>query len=185
MQRYPRWERAQQVREKKPVPAWVWDEKQRGWWYLTYQIATTDKRKAPSGIASEWFKKYLPTMTSSVTFSMMAAASPATKASKTGALYRFQKRNSSPRLAVVLPTWPNRLAWGFQKILSKHRTTLFKFPKPNLWIAEVFHSGRGGLNWTVLSCPLAGAALSFRTPKGRVHSTTSAVKEDAHMVVGG
>lgn len=143
-----------------------------------------------------------PTITSSLTFSMMAAASPATRASNTGALYRFliqtrwttyifvysytrqwttaqvsvkhehftnksreisavsrkmitylsrnerserwskwnlpcfcisrlrncsgmtyQKRKSSPRLAVVLPTWPNRLELGSQKIRSKHKTT--------------------------------------------------------------
>lgn len=64
-----------------------------------------------------------PMMTSSLTFSMMAAASPATSASKTGALYRFQNRNSSPRLAVVLPTWPNRFAFGSQKMRSKHSTT--------------------------------------------------------------
>lgn len=65
----------------------------------------------------------LPMMTSSLTFSMMAAASPATSASRTGALYRFQNKNNSPRLAVVLPTWPNRLAFGSQKIRSKHSTT--------------------------------------------------------------
>lgn len=38
-----------------------------------------------------------PTMTSSLTFSMMAAASPATSANKTGARYKFQNRNSSPK----------------------------------------------------------------------------------------
>ena len=64
-----------------------------------------------------------PIMTSSLTFSMMAAASPATRASRTGALYRFQNKNSSPRLAVVLPTCPNRLALGSQKTRSKQRTT--------------------------------------------------------------
>ena len=64
-----------------------------------------------------------PTMTSSETFSMMAAASPATRASSTGALYRFQNRNSSPRLAVVEPTWPNRLEVLSQNIRSKQRTT--------------------------------------------------------------
>ena len=37
-----------------------------------------------------------PTMTASVTVSMMAAASPATRARRTGALYRLQNRNSSP-----------------------------------------------------------------------------------------
>jgi len=65
----------------------------------------------------------LPTITSSLTFSMMAAASPATRANRTGALYKFQNRNSSPRLAVVLPTWPNKLALGSQKTRSKHKTT--------------------------------------------------------------
>merc|ERR1719339_415578 len=73
-----------------------------------------------------------PTMTSSETFSMMAAASPATRASKTGALYRFQKRKSSPLLAVVEPTCPNRLLLLSQKILSKQRTTLLRFPYPSL-----------------------------------------------------
>lgn len=38
-----------------------------------------------------------PTMTSSLTFSIMAAASPATKARSTGARYKFQKRKSSPK----------------------------------------------------------------------------------------
>lgn len=37
-----------------------------------------------------------PTITSSLTFSIMAAASPATSARSTGARYRFQNRNSSP-----------------------------------------------------------------------------------------
>ncbi len=64
-----------------------------------------------------------PTITSSLTFSIMAAASPATSANNTGALYRFQNRNSSPRLAVVLPTWPNKLAFGSQNMRSKHNTT--------------------------------------------------------------
>jgi hypothetical protein len=35
-------------------------------------------------------------MTSSLTFSIMAAASPATRARSTGARYKFQKRKSSP-----------------------------------------------------------------------------------------
>lgn len=39
---------------------------------------------------------HLPTITSSVTFSIMAAASPATSAKSTGAEYKFQNRNSSP-----------------------------------------------------------------------------------------
>lgn len=108
---------------------------------------------------------------------MIAAASPATSAKRTGALYKFQKRKSSPLLAVVLPTCPNKLACGFQKILSKHKTTLFKLPNPSLCIAEVFQSGKGGQNWTVLSWVLDGVALSLRTPRGRVQSTTSAEKQ--------
>ena len=67
--------------------------------------------------------KQRPTMTSSLTFSIMAAASPAISASNTGALYRFQNKKSSPRAAVVLPTCPNRLALGSQNTRSKHNTT--------------------------------------------------------------
>lgn len=64
-----------------------------------------------------------PTITSSLTFSITQAASPATRASRTGALYKFQNKKSSPRDAVVLPTWPNKLAVGSQKMRSKHNTT--------------------------------------------------------------
>lgn len=64
-----------------------------------------------------------PTITSSLTFSITQAASPATSASSTGALYKFQNRKSSPRDAVVLPTCPNKFAVGSQKIFSKHNTT--------------------------------------------------------------
>jgi len=35
----------------------------------------------------------------------------------------YQNRKSSPLLAVVLPTWPNKLELGSQKIRSKHSTT--------------------------------------------------------------
>lgn len=68
----------------------------------------------------------LPTMISSETFSSLFAASPATRAMRTGDLYRFQKRNSSPRFAVVLPTWPKRFVFGSQNTRSKHRTTYTK-----------------------------------------------------------
>lgn len=44
--------------------------------------------------------------------------------------------------------------------------TLLRFPKPILWIAAVFHSGRGGTNCTAGGC-------CFMTPRGRVHSTAS------------
>ena len=44
--------------------------------------------------------------------------------------------------------------------------TLFRFPKPILWIAAVFHSGRGGWNWTP-----DGWLLS--TPRGSVINTAS------------
>lgn len=70
-----------------------------------------------------------PITMSSFTFSMMLAASPATKASSTGALYKFQNRKSSPRLAVVRGTWPKRLMCGSQKILSKHNTIYEKTNK--------------------------------------------------------
>lgn len=119
---------------------------------------------------------YLPTITSSVTFSMMAAASPATSASNTGALYKFQNKNSSPRLAVVLPTCPKRLAWGFQNVRSKHSTTLLRLPNPSLWIADVFQSGNDGTNWMVFNCPLDGAMANLSTPSGRVQRATSAEK---------
>lgn len=41
-------------------------------------------------------------------------------------LYRFQKRKSSPLLAVVLPTCPNKLTLGSQNTRSKHSTTYYK-----------------------------------------------------------
>ena len=66
--------------------------------------------------------KHLPIIISSLMFSIIDAASPATKDSKTGALYKFQNKNNSPLLAVDKGTWPNRLMWGSQKTLSKHRT---------------------------------------------------------------
>lgn len=47
-----------------------------------------------------------------------------------------------------------------------HLLTLFRFPKPILWIAAVFHSGRGGWNWTP-----DGWLLS--TPRGSVINTAS------------
>ena len=65
----------------------------------------------------------LPTMMSSETFSSLLAASPATSAMRTGAWYKFQNRNSSPRFAVVLPTWPNKFVLGSQNTRSKHNTT--------------------------------------------------------------
>ena len=53
--------------------------------------------------------KHLPIIISSLIFSIIDAASPATRDNKTGALYKFQNKNNSPRLAVDNGTWPNRL----------------------------------------------------------------------------
>lgn len=44
--------------------------------------------------------------------------------------------------------------------------TLLRLPNPILWTADVFHSGRGGTNWTAGGC-------CFNTPKGRVQRTAS------------
>ena len=66
--------------------------------------------------------KQRPMTMSSLMFSMMLAASPATSDKSTGARYKFQKRKSSPRLDVDNGTWPNKLMCGSQKILSKHNT---------------------------------------------------------------
>uniref|UniRef100_A0A6B0UUK9 Uncharacterized protein n=1 Tax=Ixodes ricinus TaxID=34613 RepID=A0A6B0UUK9_IXORI len=117
-----------------------------------------------------------PMMTSSLTFSMMVAASPATSANSTGARYRFQKRKSSPRLPVVLPTCPKRLELGSQKMRSKQRTTLFRFPNPRREIAAPFHSGSGGTNWTVLGRLGLLRTDCLRTPRGSVQRTASALK---------
>ena len=74
----------------------------------------------------------------------------------------------------MLPTCPNRLALGSQKIRSKHSTTLFRFPKPSRWIAATFQSGKGGMNCTVFGTPWVLAAVHcFNTPNGNVHSTAS------------
>merc|ERR1719259_997270 len=114
-------------------------------------------------------------MTSSLTFSITCAASPATSASSTGARYRFQNRNNSPRLAVVEPTCPNKLALGSQNWRSKHSTTLFRFPKPRRLMAVTFQGGSGGEKVTVLGGWVAGAeggaTHCFITPRGSVHST--------------
>jgi len=61
---------------------------------------------------------------SSLIFSIIDAASPATSDNKTGALYKFQKRNSSPLLDVDKGTCPKRFICGSQNILSKHKTIL-------------------------------------------------------------
>jgi hypothetical protein len=70
--------------------------------------------------------KHLPIMISSLIFSIIHEASPATSDSKTGALYKFQNRNNSPLLAVDKGTEPNRLICGSQNIFSKHKTVYFK-----------------------------------------------------------
>lgn len=82
---------------------------------------------------------------------------------------------NSPRLAVVLPTWPNRLVVGSQKMRSKHRITLFRFPKPSRLMASCFHVGSGGSNLTVFNWfEGSGAMATFRTPRVKVLSTRSA-----------
>lgn len=44
--------------------------------------------------------KHLPITISSLTFSIIDAASPATNDNNTGALYKLKNKNDSPRLAV-------------------------------------------------------------------------------------
>lgn len=117
---------------------------------------------------------HLAMIMSSDTSSITPAASPATRANSTGARWRFQNRNSSPRLDVVLPMCPNRLPLGSQKMRSKHNTTLLRLPKPKRSMAATFQSGNGGENCTVFGNDLVLWLVDcFRTPKGNVQSTTS------------
>lgn len=53
-----------------------------------------------------------------------------------------------------------------QRPKTAESSTLLRFPKPILWMAEVFHSGSGGTNCTAGGC-------CFNTPRGSVHSTAS------------
>lgn len=53
-----------------------------------------------------------------------------------------------------------------QRPKTAQSSTLFRLPKPILWIADVFHSGSGGTNCTAGGC-------CFNTPRGSVHSTAS------------
>lgn len=140
-----------------------------------------------------------PTITSSLTVSITLAASPATRATSTGPRNRFQNKNNSPvkrfirssassnnrflqspaihspRLCVVLATWPNKFAFGSQNTRSKQSTTLLRFPKPSRWIDATFQSGKGGTNWmTLLVTREVVATASFNTPNGKVQRTTSA-----------
>ena len=90
-----------------------------------------------------------------------------------------KEKEHSPRLAVVLPTWPNRLLLGSQKMRSKQRITLFRFPKPSRLMASCFHVGSGGSNLTVFIWFEGGGLMAtFRTPRVRVHSTRSAGKRE-------
>lgn len=85
----------------------------------------------------------------------------------------------SPRLAVVLPTWPNKFVVGSQKMRSKQRITLFRLPKPSRWMASCFHVGSGGSNLTVfIWCDGGGLMATFSTPRVRVHSTRSAAMKE-------
>lgn len=81
----------------------------------------------------------------------------------------------SPRLAVVLPTWPNKFVSGSQKTRSKHRMTLLRFPKPSRLIAVCFHSGSGGSKQTVFSWRDVSSMAILRTPSVSVDKTMSAV----------
>lgn len=115
--------------------------------YVSFIILTSGTFAVPNIPLSTNMQREI--IISSDMSSMTLAASPATKANSTGARYRFQNKNISPRLAVVLPMCPNKLPLGSQKMRSKHSTTLLRLPKPKRSIAATFQSGNGGENCTV------------------------------------
>ncbi|MPC16724.1 hypothetical protein E2C01_009556 [Portunus trituberculatus] len=138
-----------------------------------------------------------PTITSSLTFSMMAAASPATSASNTGARYRFQNRNSSPAMC---PDTTKTMSAGVGLTsahcgganvakqvgvwIPKHPVKTQHhlhgspgLPKPSLVMASAFHCGSGGLKETVFGALGLVPMDCFRTPRGSVHNTASAAME--------
>lgn len=79
---------------------------------------------------------------------------------------------------MVLPTWPKRLAFGSQNILSKHNTTLLRLPNPSLWIAATFQSGSGGQNCTEFGEPVGHTKVDcLSTPNGSVQRITSPRKQ--------
>lgn len=80
-----------------------------------------------------------------------------------------------PRLAVVLPTCPNRFMSGSQNTRSKHSTILLRFPKPNRSMAVCFHCGNGGSKRTVFNWFDSFAMAIFNTPSVNVDRTMSAV----------
>lgn len=89
--------------------------------------------------------------------------------------FKIKMNLNSPRLAVVLPTWPKRLMSGSQKTLSKHRTTLLRFPNPRRSIAVRFHCGSGGSKRTVFAWQDSSSMAILRTPSVNVERTMSAV----------
>lgn len=147
--------------------------------YVSFIILTSGTFAVPNIPLSTNMHREI--ITSSDMSSMTLAASPATKANSTGARYRFQNKNISPRLAVVLPMCPNKLPLGSQKMRSKHSTTLLRLPKPKRSMAATFQSGNGGENWTVFGSDWVFLLVDcFNTPKGNVQSTTSPVNNIKH-----
>lgn len=81
-------------------------------------------------------------------------------------IFGLQHKNATPFLWVE-PKQCRVYPFHFNKCLSIYlNPTLLRLPKPILCIADVFHSGSGGTNWTAGGC-------CFSTPRGSVHSTAS------------